>query len=61
MDDYTTATEECWFVSKGIDVESVTWNPPVFEKEFVHVFGSGLVRWFMSDWNGETKHHEFMS
>ena len=27
MDDYTTATEECWFVSKGIDVESVTWNP----------------------------------
>ena len=60
MDDYTTATEECWFVSKGIDVESITWNPPVFEKEFVHVFGSGLVRWVTPNWNGETKHHEFM-
>ena len=25
------------------------------------MFRSGLVRWVTHDWNGETKHHEFMS
>jgi len=59
MDEYETATEDCWFVSNGIEVDVITWNPPVFEKEFVHIFGSGLVRWVPGEWNGEIKNHEF--
>jgi len=56
-----TVTEDSWIVPTAFKdaVNTIPWQPSVFEKNTCHVFANGLLKWMPAEWNGEIKEHEF--
>lgn len=54
-------TEDSWIVPTAFKdaINTIPWQPNVFEKNTCHVFANGLLKWMPTDWDGEIKEHEF--
>ena len=59
-DESIQLTEDSWIIPTGVDgISSIHWQPSVFEKNVMHVFASGLIKWKPVEWNGDIKEHDF--
>ena len=59
-DESIRLTEDSWIIPTGIEgINNIPWHPSVFEKNIMHVFASGLIKWKPVDWNGDIKEHDF--